>query len=110
MRTEQDIRKLKERLDLEIDDVAGTGGRPGRTENAENVDYWCNVNDALDWVLEDTSTEDFVSEAYLRLPSDVASPIESPFSDADLKEFSQKMLNEWNDFAELHKRGSTDAS
>lgn len=65
MRTEEEIRQLK----AELEKLTGFIGEHGTDNELHNrdVQFSCNVNDALAWVLEEIQTVRFRSDDYLRL-------------------------------------------
>ncbi len=65
MRSEQEIRDLKEELE-KLTGFISENTAPGKLCREDEV-YACNVCDALGWVLEDILTDNFKTDAYLKL-------------------------------------------
>lgn len=65
MRSEQDIRQLKEELD-KLTSFINDGGIDNALDGADIL-FAYNVAAALGWVLEDIRTENFRSDLYLNL-------------------------------------------
>lgn len=65
MISEQEIKALCD----ELSKLTGFISEHGSPEQiaSKNFQFACNICDALGWVLEDTSTEQFRSDAYLNL-------------------------------------------
>ncbi len=65
MRSEQEIRILKEQLE-KLTGFIGEHGTGSELHN-KDVQFACNTSDALHWVLGEISTESFTSVAYASL-------------------------------------------
>ncbi len=63
MRTENEIQQLKE----ELETLTGFIAENGTDEEMTNSNYYCNIIDALEWILEEIETEHFQSDAFLDL-------------------------------------------
>ena len=63
MRSEKEVRKLKE----ELERITGFIGEFGTDKEFEAVTYACDVSDALSWVLGEITTEQFLSDSYLNM-------------------------------------------
>ena len=63
MRSEEEVRKLKE----ELEKITGFISEFGTDEELENIVFACDVVDALSWVLGEITTEQFLSDSYLNM-------------------------------------------
>lgn len=61
MRSEKEVRKLRE----ELERITGFISEFGTDKEFEAVTYACAVSDALTWVLGEITTEQFLSDSYL---------------------------------------------
>ena len=65
MRSKEEVECLKRMVDHTLDQVDQTPGANDRV--GEQYGHLCNVSDALSWVLEEVSTEDYSSSDHLNL-------------------------------------------
>ncbi|MHC1625835.1 MAG: hypothetical protein ACXQTN_00620 [Methanoculleaceae archaeon] len=61
MRSEEEVRKLRDELEEITDFIA----EYGTDEDLEAIGFACDVSDALNWVLGEITTEHFLSDSYL---------------------------------------------
>lgn len=65
MRTEQELKELEQKLSKLTGFIAGHGN--DREFKNKDFDFACNVSDTISWVLGETTTENFTSEAFINL-------------------------------------------
>lgn len=63
MRTEDEIRALRDKLENVTSFIGDFGSTPEL--QSDKMKYACNVLDTIDWVLGETSTDNFQSEGFL---------------------------------------------
>ena len=63
MQNETEIQELKQELETLTRFISANG----TDEERDIINYACNITDAMMWVLEETTTEHFKSDAYLDL-------------------------------------------
>ena len=63
MRSEEEVRKLKE----ELERITSFISEFGTDEEFEGIEFACDVIDALSWVLGEITTEQFLSDSYLNM-------------------------------------------
>ena len=63
MRSEEEVRKLKE----ELERITSFISEFGTDEEFEGIEFACDVIDALSWVLGEITTEQFLSDSYLNI-------------------------------------------
>lgn len=65
MRTESELTELSETLSRLTGFIAGNGN--DREFKNKDFDFACNVTDTISWVLMETTTEIFISDAFINL-------------------------------------------
>ena len=66
MRTEKEIKKLRDELVQMIDYIVDFGSK--KDNENEDVDFASDVLDVIDWILGEIETKDFRVEPYLNIP------------------------------------------